>query len=410
MSITRYIKYFLFFPLLLLLWLPICKAQTFKINGRLEQVSDVTMATLRYFDIDKNDYKADTAIINNQTFSFEGNVRGGCYTSIIFFTKKGEALKDYTLIIEPGNINVLLKSFTQDKMTVSGSSAHEAYENYKKLTAYESTALQKISESINVIDSLLINAVIDTEKAQKMRKEVSLKTPELYTSEFQKIVSYIKENRDSYVSMMEFTYLIGRAPVDSIDTWYASLSNKVKDGNADKEFIKKFLKYRKAIAAEYPFDLLKLQEPAPAFSIYKNAKKDSLGVKDFAGKVLVLELWGITCVPCLYGNLALEKIRSKYTADQIQIISLAKTSPGDIPAINNYIRKNNFDQWMHVALNNDANENLVSLLEGNFSNYIGLGIPKTIVIDQTGRLVYKADDYAEAQMAAVEKLIASLIQ
>ncbi|GEM_PF-3105085 len=385
-------------------------SQTFEINGKLEDVTDITIATLGYFDIDKNDNKTDTATVKDQAFRFSGKVIGACYSYINFFNKKGEALKGYSLIIEPGNINILLKGAMSDKINVTGSAAHQEYEKFEETTSYEKAEFRKISDSIRIIDNLLINAAIDANSAQKMRTEVSRKTPELYTSELQKKISYIKNNLESYVSLIDLPYLIARVPEDSLDTWYTSISNKLKEGNADKYFLKKYLRYRKAIAAEYPFDKLKIQEPAPPFAIYKNSKKDSLDVKDFAGKVVVLELWGITCVPCLYSNLALEKIRSKYSDEQIQIISLAKTFPGDMPAIRNYIKKNKFNKWIHVVLNNDANENLESLLEGNFSNYIGLGIPKTIVIDQQGKLVYKSDDYSEDQMAQLEKLIGGLIK
>ena len=383
--------------------------QKFEVLGKITGVSDNSYAILYYFDNDLNDSKGDTALIKNGRFKFSGKVIGAYSAIIAVETKEKKNSGRYVLFIEPGKINVTINDIASSKINVRGSIAHKEYESLQKELLFEKTEFKKISDSSRVIDSLLINALIDDTTAKKLKANINKNVPALYSAEIQKEIAYMKTHPDSYVSLMSLSYFIGRNPNDSIDAWYASISDKVKGGNEDKNFLKRYLKYRKAISAEYPFDKLQLQESAPGFSIYDNKQKDTLGLKDFKGKIIVLELWGISCVPCLYSNLELEKIRNKYNNDQIKIISLAKTFPGDIGPIQSYIKKNKFNNWLHVVLNNDANEDLGSLLEGDFSKYIGLGIPRTIIIDQEGKLAYKSYGYSESQVAEVDKLIGELI-
>lgn len=384
-------------------------SQKFEVIGEIADVSDNSHAMLYYFDNDLNDSKGDTVLIKNGRFKFSGKVIGAYSAIIVIETKDGKNSGRYVLFIEPGKIHVTINDIASGKIKVSGSIAHKEYESLQKELLFEKTELKKISDSSRVIDSMLLNAEIDGNTAKLMKEKIRNRAPALYTAEIQKEIAYMKAHPDSYVSLMSLSYFIGRNPNDSIDAWYASISDKVKGGNEDKNFLKRYLKYRKAISAEYPFDKLQLQEPAPAFSIYDKKKKGMLGLKDFKGKIIVLELWGISCVPCLYSNLELEKIRNKYNNDQIKIISLAKTFPGDIGPIQSYIKKNKFNNWLHVVLNNDAHEDLGFLLEGDFSKYIGLGIPRTIIIDQEGRLAYKSYGYSETQVAEVDKLIGELI-
>lgn len=383
--------------------------QPFKINGHIEKDGDSTLVFLNYFDNELNDNRSDTTLAKNGFFSFSGKLIGACGASINIERKRASLKNSYFFVLEPGQIEVIVKNPLYDKMEIRGSVAHKEYELLQSKLLYERTELNRISDSNRIISNLLTNALIDVKSAEKLKEELNKKAFYFYQTELQKQIAYVKEHPESYISLMSLSYFLGRNPEDSIDAWYTSISNKVKGGNMDKSFLKKYLKYRKAISAEYPFDKLKLYESAPDFFIYQNGTRDTFKVKDFAGKVVVLELWGISCVPCLYSNLELEKIRNKYNNDQIKIISLAKTFPGDIDPIQSYIKKNKFNNWMHVVLNNDAHEDLGFLLEGDFSKYIGLGIPRTIIIDQEGRLVYKSYGYSETQVAEVDKLIGELI-
>lgn len=397
------------FFLIILLGVKTGKSQIFNIDGQIKGVYDSCLVIFNYFDNELNANKEDTTFTKKSKFKLSGKVIGAASAFISIKPKNEQKKIEHFFIIEPSNIKISINGPTYNEIDVKGSIAHDEYKLLKKELWFEEAELKKISDSSNAIDKLLINAQIDDSAAKKMKAVIKKNEPALYNAALQKEIAYMKAHPDSYISLMSLTYFIGRAPNDSIDAWYASISEKVKGGNEDRTFLKRYLKYRKAISAEYPFDKLQLQASAPAFSIYDNKQKDTLSLKDFKGKIIVLELWGISCVPCLYSNLELEKIRNKYNNDQIKIISLAKTFPGDIGPIQSYIKKNKFNNWMHVVLNNDANEDLGFLLEGDFSKYIGLGIPRTIIIDQEGKLAYKSYGYSETQVAEVDKLIDELI-
>lgn len=382
--------------------------QSFTMSGKAPGIRDNSIVTLTYFDNNLNGNKTDTTFIKKGHFVFSGKIIGASNAYLSIITTEGKKEYEFYLILVTGKINVSVKGPDYNKIEVDGSVAHHEYELLQNELLYEKTELKKISDSSNIVTDLLINAIIDDSTAKRMKAIVRRNVPSLYTSELQKQIAFVKTHPNSYASLSIISYFIGRTPDDSLDTWYASLNNRLKGSNMDKDFLKRYLRYRKAISAEYPFDKLQLQEQAPAFAIYQN--KDTLGLKDFHGKVVVLELWGLSCIPCLYSNLALEKIRNRYNNEQIKIISLAKTFPGDIEPILSYIKKNKFNNWIHVVLNNDGNEKLGSLLEGDFSKYIGLGIPRTIIIDQGGKLAYKSYGYTDDQVIEVEKLIDKLIR
>lgn len=79
--------------------------------------------------------------------------------------------------------------------------------------------------------------------------------------------------------------------------------------------------------------------------------------------------------------------------------------PEDIPELVAYIQKNKFNEWYHATLNSMVKQNENLFMQADFSKYVGLGVPRTVVIDRKGNLIYKHADYSPEEMKRLEAVI-----
>jgi hypothetical protein len=70
-----------------------------------------------------------------------------------------------------------------------------------------------------------------------------------------------------------------------------------------------------------------------------------------------------------------------------------------------YIKKNSFTQWLHVVEKLELSKKETSLFMGDFNGYIGLGVPRTIVIGKNGKVVYKGFGYSAEEMENLKLLV-----
>jgi thiol-disulfide isomerase/thioredoxin len=372
--------------------------QTFTLKGEIVG-NDSGYAYLRYFRDEIKKKRTDTVAIINGKFQFIGMITGVDYALLETNSNQGTEL-----FIEPGIINVAF-DMKGNKVNINGSESQKEYDDLRKYTNKENIEIHQMTVSYRSVDSLLKSNLINPQTAEKRRKEIGKMYEPFLQSKSKKEFGYIKDHPKSYVSLFLLQTLIGTVPYDSIETLYVKLSDSIKGSTLDYKFLEYSARIRKAFNQEYPFDKLKLNEKAPLFRIYNSLTNDSLVTDQLKGKVVILEFWGVNCFPCLKSNPYLETIRKQYSINELEVIGINNNEVRDIPNLISYINKNKLSGWIHVFLNEQVKEKNSIIFKGDFSNYVGLEMPRTILIDKSGRVVYKNYGYSPEEMQNLKLLI-----
>jgi len=141
-----------------------------------------------------------------------------------------------------------------------------------------------------------------------------------------------------------------------------------------------------------PLDL-----PAFAFAD-KDGKPVSLA--DFAGKVVLLNIWATWCVPCREEMPALDKLETKLGGNDFQVVAVNIDKGGSDKAAA-FLKETGAD---HLVLYTDPTGKL-------FSTVKTVGMPTTLIIDRRGkeiaRLVGPADWASPEAFAVIEAALAA---
>jgi thiol-disulfide isomerase/thioredoxin len=384
--------------------------QEFTLKGKIAGY-DGCYVTLVYFRDGFNKRQTDTAIISKGEFRFYGRVTGADFAQLVVHGSKDTKLSKYNtqVFLEPGLISIWFAKPDMSIISIVGSEVQREYDAFKKKIIGESKILIELSKHYNAVDSMLKEGVITVSKAEEQRKEIDKKYNPIIQKKTDKEILYIKRNPNSYVSLLLLYTFVGRLSSDSIDMIYKTISEKVKGSTIDYSFLAYNARVRKAISKEYSFDLIKLNESAPFFTIYKPSGKDSMSGHNFFGKVVILEFWGLYCHPCLKVNPLLEQIRKKYGDNKLVIIAVNDNRINDLSQMTTYINRNKLSEWVHVFINSEIGQSQYPVFKGNFDYYSGLGVPRTIVIDKIGKVAYKNYGYSAEEFQNFTKMIERLI-
>ena len=125
-------------------------------------------------------------------------------------------------------------------------------------------------------------------------------------------------------------------------------------------------------------------EKAPDFALTDIDGKP-LSLKDFRGKVLVLEVFQIKCLPCTSEIAELKKVQKKYSSTNVEIISVS-VNPADTVQLLKEYRAEHEITW-RIARDTD----------GISSKYNIRATPTTIVIDGEGLIRFKREGSVSAE-------------
>ena len=114
-------------------------------------------------------------------------------------------------------------------------------------------------------------------------------------------------------------------------------------------------------------------KPSPDFSL-PDINDQTLSLKQWRGKVIVLNFWATWCLPCLKEIPLLNKFQKHYAIDGLQIVGIA---------IDNKIAIKKFIKKTPIHYPNLIGNVQVTL---KFGNQAGL-LPYTVIINQQGNVV-----------------------
>lgn len=136
-------------------------------------------------------------------------------------------------------------------------------------------------------------------------------------------------------------------------------------------------------------------EKAPDFTLTDIDGK-TFSLKDFRGKIVVLDIFQIQCSPCTMEIAELKKVQAKYSGNDVEIISIS-VNPQDTTQLLKDYRSDHEITW---RIAQDKNNAVVVEYEINAT-------PTVIVIDDEGFLRFRRDYlvYAEQLYNVIDPLL-----
>ena len=123
------------------------------------------------------------------------------------------------------------------------------------------------------------------------------------------------------------------------------------------------------------------------------------GPEDYAGEVVLLNIWATWCGPCRVEMPSIQRLQDSLASKGLRIVAVSVDDPGMEQAINNFA-----DEYkLSFEILHDASARIRQ-------QYQTTGVPETFIVDRTGvirRRIIGAENWAtEANIAFLERLLA----
>jgi peroxiredoxin len=202
-----------------------------------------------------------------------------------------------------------------------------------------------------------------------------------------KKLEYIGSKPDSYGSFVLFErYTLSLLPPDLLLQRFNSIFPAAFRNSEEGASIKKYIMNRAVIEGE---------KKAISFTA-RDIDNNEIIFKDiYTKKNVLLVFWGTWCAGCIAEIPTLRKIRQRYSAEQLEIVSVATTSP--IEKVRQLIKEQQMD-WIHIV-NDDRIETL----------YQVHAYPELYLIDNKGNIIYKFTAYPDPNLVNLEKTLEARI-
>lgn len=118
-------------------------------------------------------------------------------------------------------------------------------------------------------------------------------------------------------------------------------------------------------------------------------------LKDFQGKIVILDFWATYCPPCIEGMKHFEMLQGKYGTENLQIIGLHVGGEEDRPKIPEFVQR--LKITYPLAFPEDA---LTRYVFGQET-----AIPQTAIFDRDGRLIKKIVGFNPQIKAELDQIV-----
>ena len=144
------------------------------------------------------------------------------------------------------------------------------------------------------------------------------------------------------------------------------------------------------------FQWHKSPQPAP-LTVFRNDKGEAITFAQFAGKVVLVNLWATWCPPCLEEMPSLDKLQATLGGSDFEVVAISQDRDA-----------NDARQWLEghqlgaLEIFYDPGNDLLTSLEAP-------GLPVSVLLDREGREIGRMTGPAEWDSAAARAIIAKAL-
>ncbi len=337
----------------------------YEVTVKAEGVFNGLRAYLKTNEDPRTPIVTDTAVVYKEGFTFKGQIEGTEMRSLTIDGVNGQL----TILLEPGNIEVVVYKDSIYKSTIEGSSNNAVFNDYKK--EYKAQM-----DDLNSVRKALMASQNDPTLTKSLKKQMDSLRIELKNFGFQ----FIKANTDADFSLLLLNSVIDQKGFDLnlASEAYDQIDNSIKIKTINNQIISNQIKTKIKLAEKS--QLVAIGQIAPNFSA-PNPEGEFVELNKIKGKVTIVDFWASWCKPCRIENPNLVKLYNKYHSKGLEIISVSldRKSQKDF-----WIKAIEKDQlsWYNISNLKFWQEPIAKLYGVN-------SIPATFIIDKNGILVAK---------------------
>ncbi|RZN75840.1 MAG: AhpC/TSA family protein, partial [Winogradskyella sp.] len=313
----------------------------------------------------------DTAIVMNETFSFEGSVE---YPQLYYISINGTPGR-FPIILENGKSSINIDSKVLDNTIYVGSDSHDVLKAYQdKMDAFDA---EYMKAKDNYKEAEFLN---DTASIKRDRQVLVDLTDKINNFQYE----YVEENNSSYGMMPILNTLINSRDVDfnRVVKIYEATSDNIKSSEEGVRMKNTLDKMRLVFEAE---KATAIGEIAPGFSA-PNPNGEVISLKDVVskGKVTIIDFWAAWCGPCRRENPNIVKVYNKYHEKGLEIIGVGLDGRRG--------QQNPKEAWEKAIETDNLTWHQVSNLryfDEIARTYSVNSIPRMFILDSDGKIIAK---------------------
>jgi thiol-disulfide isomerase/thioredoxin len=338
----------------------------------------------------------DTAKIKNGKFAFTGKILEPTNATLNEINNKNRIF----IYLEPENMSI---SFPNDKFEdykMTGSKAQDDFDLLQKLEKPFYDFISNLKNRYKAIDSMK-NISIGTDKVliEKRAQEID----NLWSQTLKKIdstnIKFVLDNPKSFISVVNLNMLTSNEviSIDSTKSIYYGLDNSLKQSNYGKNIVDVIRKKEN----------IRIGSQAPNFKA-TDLNNQSITLSQFKGKsVILLDFWASWCGPCRESIPHLKALGKKYLPKGFEIIAVSgdENRQAWIEAVS----KDSTGIWYHIPYAEKWPCKQSQLTNDDvYQNYFVQAIPQLILIDKSGKIIYRHVGYSEESEKSLDKQLSQI--
>ena len=123
-------------------------------------------------------------------------------------------------------------------------------------------------------------------------------------------------------------------------------------------------------------------------------------LKDFEGKVVIMDFWATYCKPCLEEILHLKSLQAKYGRDKLVVVGLHVGGEDDQPKVPEFVKNLSIDYMLGYP-----EDDLTGFVFGQES-----AIPQTAIFDASGKFVKKITGFGPSIKIELDETVENAVR